>query len=178
MLTMWGMSIPQVATTLAAALVGHQAGLLSDAVLNGVVVMLLVTAILGPLIVRQTARSLPLPPSEEPAETPLPDWNSTQSSTFTALVPVYNPKTEQYLIEMAALLAEGWGGVIKPLAIANAQDQLDSARMNRIFKQREILLAKATEVATQLQVPVDPLLESTTMWRRASAAPPANKKPT
>jgi Kef-type K+ transport system membrane component KefB/nucleotide-binding universal stress UspA family protein len=158
MLTMWGMSIPQVATTLAAALVGHQAGLLSDAVLNGVVVMLLVTAILGPLIVRQTARSLPLPPSEEPAETPLPDWNSTQSSTFTALVPVYNPKTEQYLIEMAALLAEGWGGVIKPLAIANAQDQLDSARMNRIFKQREILLAKATEVATQLQVPVEPLL--------------------
>ncbi|MGP1384826.1 MAG: cation:proton antiporter domain-containing protein [Thainema sp.] len=159
MLTMWGMSIPQVATTLAAALVGHQAGLLSDDVLNAVVVMMLVTSLLGPLVVKQTARSLPLP--EEvlvPEAPPDSDWQRTSSQSFTVLVPVYNPKTEQGLLEIAALLAEQRGGVIKPLAIANAQSQLDSPRMNRIFRQGEALLANATEIGAALNVPVEPLL--------------------
>jgi Kef-type K+ transport system membrane component KefB len=54
-LTMWSMSVPQVATTLAATLVGNQAGLLNDSVLNSVVMMMLVTATLGPLIVSRAA---------------------------------------------------------------------------------------------------------------------------
>lgn len=157
MLTMWGMSIPQVATTLAAALVGHQAGLLSDAVLNAVVVMMLVTAILGPLIVRQTARSLPVPETELPVETAEAGLE-TLDRPFTIVVPVYNPRTEQYLIELAALIAEYRKGVIKPLAIANAQSQMDSPRMNRIFKQRETLLVNATKIGQSLNVAVDPLL--------------------
>jgi len=157
MLTMWGMSIPQVATTLAAALVGHQAGLLSDAVLNAVVVMMLVTAILGPLIVRQTARSLPVPETELPAET-AEAGPETLDRPFTIVVPIYNPRTEQYLIELAALIAEYRRGIIKPLAIANAQSQMDSPRMNRIFKQRETLLVNATQIGQSLNVAVDPLL--------------------
>lgn len=159
MLTMWGMSIPQVATTLAAALVGHQAGLLSDDVLNAVVVMMLVTALLGPLVVKQTARSLPVPEvalsTEEAAN---PNWQGIQSPSFTVLVPVYNPETEKGLLEIAALLAEQRNGVIKPLAIAKAQSRMDSPRMNRIFRQRETLLANATEIGSALNVPVEPLL--------------------
>jgi len=158
MLTMWGMSLPQVATTLAAALVGNQAGLLSDAVLNAVVVMMLVTAILGPLIVRQTARSLPVPEPELSTETPDADWPETLDRPFTIVVPVYNPRTEQYLIELAALIAEYRKGVIKPLEIANAQSQMDSPRMNRIFQQRETLLATAAQLGESLHVAVDPLL--------------------
>jgi nucleotide-binding universal stress UspA family protein len=157
MLTMWGMSIPQVATTLAAALVGHQAGLLTDAVLNAVVVMMLVTAILGPHIVRQTARSLPVPETELPAET-AEAGPETPDRPFTIVVPVYNPRTEQYLIELAALIAEYRKGVIKPLAIANAQSQMDSPRMNRIFQQRETLLVNATKIGQALNVAVAPLL--------------------
>lgn len=56
---MWGMTLPQVATILTAALVGNRAGLISEPVLNGVVVMMLVTAIAGPLIVKQAVRNLP-----------------------------------------------------------------------------------------------------------------------
>lgn len=159
MLTMWGMSVPQVATTLAAALVGHQAGLLNDDVLNAVVVMMLVTSLLGPLIVKQSARSLPLPEEALITEAPqVPTWQEIQSQSFTILVPVYNPKTEQGLLEIAALLAEQRRGVIKPLAIANAQSQMDSPRMDRIFRQREALLVSATEIGSALNVPVEPLL--------------------
>jgi Kef-type K+ transport system membrane component KefB len=55
-LTMWAMSLPQVAATLAATLVGYatlnQAGvrLLDERMLNAVLVMLVVTSILGPVL--------------------------------------------------------------------------------------------------------------------------------
>jgi Kef-type K+ transport system membrane component KefB/nucleotide-binding universal stress UspA family protein len=157
-LTMWGMTLPQVATTLAAALVGNNAGLINDDILNSVVVMLLVTAILGPLLVRKTARNLPLP--DEPlVRVAQADWILTApASTFNVLVPVYNPKTEQYLIELAALIARARDGVIKPLAIANAQVQMDSAKMNRVFEQRQGLLNHAVALGKQLKVPVEPVL--------------------
>ena len=157
-LTMWGMTLPQVATTLAAALVGNRAGLVSEDILNSVVVMMLVTATLGPLLVRQTAKDLPLPDEPVPGAS-FDDWMLTpEASSCTVLVPVYNPQTERYLIELAALIAKARDGVIKPLAIAKAQSQMDSPQMNRVLAQRELLLQSAIELGQQLESPVEPLL--------------------
>lgn len=159
MLTMWGMSLPQVATTLAAALVGNQAGLLSDDILNAVVVMMLVTALAGPLVVKQTARSLSVPDEEMES---LADADLVpkrfQSQPFNALVPVCNPDTEQWLLEMAALLADDLDGMINPLAIAPPRSQMDSPRMNRAFQVRQSLLERATDMAATLSVKADPIL--------------------
>ncbi|MEO1341966.1 MAG: cation:proton antiporter, partial [Cyanobacteria bacterium J06635_13] len=49
-ITMWSLSLPQVAATLAAALAGVNAGLLSDSIFNVVIVLMLVTAIAGPIL--------------------------------------------------------------------------------------------------------------------------------
>jgi hypothetical protein len=49
MLTMWSLSLPQVAATLAATLVGYRIGLLNEAVFNSVIVLMLVTSTLGPV---------------------------------------------------------------------------------------------------------------------------------
>jgi Kef-type K+ transport system membrane component KefB len=49
-MTMWSLSLPQVAATLAATLVGVNAGLLTDSIFNAVIVLMLVTAILGPIL--------------------------------------------------------------------------------------------------------------------------------
>ncbi len=158
LLTIWGMTLPQVATTLAAALVGNRAGLISEDVLNSVVVMMLVTSTLGPLLVRQTAKNLPLPDEPLPTEES-EDWSlSAAAKLFTVLVPVYNPNTEKYLVELAALIAKGKKGVVKPLAIANAQAQMDSPKMNELFAQREALLQTATGLGEDLDVSVEPLL--------------------
>ena len=158
MLTMWGMTLPQVATTLAAALVGNRAGLIGEDVLNSVVVMMLVTSALGPLLVRQTAKGLSLPEESFPTESS-DDWILTpETNAFTLLVPVSNPDTEKYLIELAALIAKGKNGVVKPLAIANAQAQMDSPKMNKLFAQREALLQTATDLGQDLEVAVEPLL--------------------
>ena len=76
-LTMWSLSLPQVAATLAAALVAYNttnaAGerLIGEPVLNSVIVLLVVTSVLGPVLTERYARRLPPPDvSSEPAHRP------------------------------------------------------------------------------------------------------------
>ncbi|MGB3294928.1 MAG: cation:proton antiporter [Phormidesmis sp.] len=157
MLTMGSMSIPQVATTLAATLVGNRAGMLSDEVLNSVVVMMLVTATLGPLLVSRTAVGLPVP------ATPLPDdeWLLPEArpvGPFTVVVPVYNPQTEQFLIELAALLAQQQGGQVVPLAIAVARPHMTRSQLSQSVQRSETLLAKASLFSQPYAVQIRPLL--------------------
>ena len=72
-LTMWALSLPQVAATLAAALVAYNttnpAGdrLIGEPVLNTVIVLLIVTAVLGPVLTERFARQLPVPDPATPA---------------------------------------------------------------------------------------------------------------
>lgn len=56
LIVMWSLSLPQVAATLAATLVGYRAGLLTENVVNSVIVLMLITATLGPVL---TARFAP-----------------------------------------------------------------------------------------------------------------------
>ena len=67
-LTMWSLSLPQVAATLAAALVAYETTnadaerLIGEPVLNSVVVLLVVSSILGPILTERFAKLLPVPP--------------------------------------------------------------------------------------------------------------------
>ena len=186
MLTMGSMSIPQVATTLAATLVGNRAGMLSDEVLNSVVVMMLITATLGPLLVSRTAVGLPVPKAAAlPNETWLrqtvdesgsesteafPDGvvqrpkdrpaapSQRQPRLFTVVVPVYNPRTEQALIELAALLAQQQQGQIVPLAITVARPHMTRSQLEGAIYKSEDLLAKASLFNQPFAVKVNPLL--------------------
>jgi hypothetical protein len=62
---MWSLSLPQVAATLAAALVAfntkNRAGepLIGEPVLNSVIVLLVVTSVLGPVLTARFAAQLP-----------------------------------------------------------------------------------------------------------------------
>jgi Kef-type K+ transport system membrane component KefB len=63
-LVMWSLSLPQVAATLAAALVAFEAidaqgrRLINEPVLNSVIVLLVVTSILGPILTEQFGNRL------------------------------------------------------------------------------------------------------------------------
>ena len=158
MLTIWSLSLPQVGTTLAATLVGYRAGLLPLEVLHSVIVLMVVTSTLGPLLTSRIAVGLNSSTAEEPAP-PLPDQNPPGTdSAFTIVVPVYNPHTEQYLIEMAALLARQCKGKIIPLAIANATAQMDAPQLEASLQRSEQLLTKATVHSRGLGVAAEPML--------------------
>ena len=119
-LTMWSLSLPQVAATLAATFVGFRGGLLDSQVLNGVLALMVVTASLGPWL---TARAIPLLPRllsgpEPNGQAPL------ERRGLAVLVPITNPAWERGLIELAGLLANGKGAVpgrLMPLKVVTPE---------------------------------------------------------
>lgn len=160
MLTMWSLSLPQVAATLAATLVGYKAGLLTEAVLNSVLVLMVVTATLGPLITSRVAVGLTVPETNlDIGANTLDEASVTAAaSRFTVVVPVYNPQTERYLIEMAALLARHEGGRIVPLAIAQAHAHMDAPELELAQQRGDMLLDKAAQLSLELGLEAEPLL--------------------
>ncbi len=159
MLTMWSLSVPQVGVTLAATLVGYRAGLLNLSVFNSAIFLMLVTSILGPLITSKVAVGLTSIPEKVQRSTTPPHQNQEKrNSPFTIVVPVYNPQTQQYLIEMAALLARQENGRIVPLAIATAFAHMDAPQLSASVQRSERLLAKATAQSRVLGVEAEPLL--------------------
>ncbi|WP_058999669.1 cation:proton antiporter [Leptolyngbya sp. NIES-2104] len=155
MMVMGSLSLPQVAATLAATLVGYRAGLLTEGVLNSVIVLMLVTSILGPILTARFANELRLETLSEIEPTlSAPTW----TRQTTVLVPVYNPNTEAYLLELAALITRSHSGQLIPLAIALSQASLNSPEMQNRLDRSESLLKLAAELTQDYGVTVSPLL--------------------
>ncbi|MBF1990224.1 cation:proton antiporter [Fischerella thermalis] len=169
LLTMWSLSLPQVAATLAAALVAYKtvnpAGerLINEGVLNSVIVLMLVTSIIGPVITARFASALIVPQTDW-AKDKLSTWWQGDSCNvdgqtyhpFTVVVPLYNPQTQRYLIEMAALLARHESGKIVPLAIARGHVQMDDPRLTTALEQSQQRLQGVLEISQEFGVEVSP----------------------
>ncbi|MBF2008953.1 MAG: cation:proton antiporter [Chlorogloeopsis fritschii C42_A2020_084] len=171
LLTMWSLSLPQVAATLAATLVAYKtfnsAGerLINEGVLNSVIVLMLVTAIIGPIITSRFATTLTVPQANL-ATNKLSSWwqnsmgeveeQTPTPSPFTVVVPIYNPKTQRYLIEMAALLARHESGRIVPLAIAVGRVHMDDPQLNAALSQCRQRLEGALEISQEFGVEASP----------------------
>ncbi|KOP22707.1 sodium:proton antiporter [Hapalosiphon sp. MRB220] len=159
-LTMWSLSLPQVGVALAIAVVGYENGLLSSILLNSIIVLMLVTSTIGSLMTSQFAVDLTASAVKGQAFTTSSQIDSRKRniSPFTIVVPVYNPQTQQYLIEMATLLARQANGRIIPLAIATATAHMDAPKLNTSLERSERLLLKATSLSRALGVEAEPLL--------------------
>ncbi|PZV20829.1 MAG: sodium:proton antiporter [Leptolyngbya sp.] len=157
-LTMWSLSMPQVAATLAAALVGLQQGIISELEFNAVIVMMLVTSVIGPLLTARFAGQLVAPKlmRSEPdslwfdyGSAPESRADLTITGPFTVVVPIYNPITQRYLIEMAALLATHEGGYVIPVTVARAHVHMDDPNLVDAMGQSRKLLQKAESLSQE-----------------------------
>lgn len=153
-LTMWSLSLPQVAATLAAALAGLNQGLLDRSVFNAVIMLMLVTAISGPILTQRFGRQLQY--IQGKTEYTLP----TTAKTFVTyppsrvLVSVSNPQTEAHLIETAALLArQGEEGKIISLKVV-----LDGMATAEDIQNARYLLDQTKALGQELEVPIIPVL--------------------
>ncbi len=120
-LTIWSLSLPQVAATLAATFVGFRAGLLDEQVLNSVLALMVVTATLGPYL---TAVAMPRLGREAAARLSQGSGGALAVArrSLSVLVPVCNPQTEAPLLELAQLLIGGDAdhpGRLLPLAVVS-----------------------------------------------------------
>lgn len=159
MLVMWSLSLPQVAATLAATLVGYRAGLLTEDLLNSVIVLMLVTATLGPVITARFARELIVTDLDAPTLPVAPDLNSPAADRpERVVVPVYNPTTERYLIELAALLVRNRAGRILPLSIAPTHTHMNDPQLTATLQRSQALVDNAVNLSRELGVEAEPLI--------------------
>ena len=158
-LTMWSLSMPQVGATLATTLVGYKAGLLPPSVLNSVVVLMLITSTLGPMITSRVANGLTsFNTRDQQPQTEAYPCSGEKNNPFSIVVPLHNPQTQHFLIEMAALLTHNTDGKILPLAIVTAAAHMDSPQLESSWQRSERLLCKAIALSNALGVKAEPLL--------------------
>ncbi|MFW5802302.1 MAG: cation:proton antiporter [Verrucomicrobiota bacterium] len=140
----FGLTVVQAAATLAAALVGFEAGLLSEAALNGAIAMIMVTVPLGTWIVDRYGRKMamasrPAPQREQPTEQRL-------------VLAVVNPTSAARITDLAFLVRDpALPGGIYPLTIVREQTDTEEA-----VAEGEKLLALCMARASSAEIQVDP----------------------
>ena len=155
-LTLWSLSLPQVAATLAATFVGVRAGLLDAQVLNGVLAMMVVTATLGPALTGMAMRRL-----GEAATSRIDADSEGQLAVarraLRVLVPLSNPASEAPLLAAASLLIGGEAGQtgqVLPLAVVPPRQ----GGMGAALAQARVLLQEAEALGAERQMPCRSLL--------------------
>jgi Kef-type K+ transport system membrane component KefB/nucleotide-binding universal stress UspA family protein len=140
-MVLFGLSVAQAASTLAAITVAYQIELVDQLTVNGTIAMILVTCIASPWVTAKWGRNL------KPEET------STQSSQTVnlgdrVLVPIANPSTEDNLLQMAIILAKSASGTLLPLHILLEQ----SAPVSPEAKARQSQLLSTAEMIAHAAV--------------------------
>jgi Kef-type K+ transport system membrane component KefB len=160
-LTLWSLSLPQVAATLAATFVGFRAGLLDEQVLNSVLAMMVVTATLGPSL---TALAMPrLGRAGTSGGRPVGSASlALVRRSLTVLLPVANPENERPLLNLARLLIGGDAdhpGRVLPLAVVSPnQPEAGAAAITAQLGQGRQLLEQARRISAEQAIPCQTLL--------------------
>ncbi len=143
---MFGLSIPQAAATLAATLVGYDLGLFDVAVVNGVIIMILITCIIGPSITEQIGRKLAYVEENEPVkEEQMPE---------RILIPMANPDTMDNLLELAIILKNPLSNEpLYPMTVVQGDNESREIKI----AQAEKMLGHAVVYAAGADIPVRPL---------------------
>lgn len=122
---LFGLSQSQAAATLAAVFVGIEIGLLGEEILNGTIMMILVTCIVGPIIIDRFGYKMSDPIT-------LSTESDTVSFHQKILIPLSNPKTTARLIECAANFGNKDNLILQPLSVVNtvikAPEQRETAQ--------------------------------------------------
>jgi len=142
---LFGLTVNQAAATLAAVLVGYRIGLLDASVLNGSIIMMLVTCVLGPSVAEAAARRMVLAQKHvmpEPAD-----------AHGRVLVPLSNDKTADLLTDLALMLREGASS--EPVHLLTVIP--DGPDVEAGLAAADRLLGKAVVRATAAGVPVTPV---------------------
>lgn len=107
----FGLSNAQAAATLAAVFVGMEIGLIGEEILNGAIMMILVTCVVGPMVVEKFSDRL--------AETQVGSDDDFEAKQ-RILVPLSNPATSARLIEFASNIKIRKRISIHPLSVMNS----------------------------------------------------------
>jgi len=142
----FGLTVPQAAATLAVTLVGFELGIFTEAMVNGVVIMILITCFLGPWLVERFGRRVALADEDKPFDTSrIPE---------RILIPLANPATSEALMALALMIRERRSAEpLFPLTVHLEEGPELEARV----AEGEKMLSHAVVHAAAANVPVRPV---------------------
>ncbi|HOG36459.1 MAG TPA: cation:proton antiporter [Paludibacteraceae bacterium] len=132
----FGLSNGQAAATLAAVTIGYNIGLFNDAVLNGTIVMILVTCAISSIVTERAARKLAVEEAktEKSFRSDLPE---------RILIPISNPETMPQLVEIGNLIKRP--NNVKALFALNIEAMNDENVVGGKLLENACKLAAATD---------------------------------
>jgi Kef-type K+ transport system membrane component KefB len=141
----FGLSVAQAAGTLAATMVGYEIGLFDDAVVNGAILMILVTCILAPWQVHRHGRELALAIEQEAEEVEVPSQR--------VMVALSDRTPADPLVELALLIRDPAAQQpVFPVTVVE-----DGAGAGHKIRRAEQTLAKTVGLLAAADVPSRPL---------------------
>lgn len=155
-MVMFGLSMAQAASTLAAITIAFNIDLVDEVVVNAIIVMILVSCVLSPWVVAKWGTQLDTQPQSGAQPVGDKEMSLAQSATLgkRILVPVANPSTEDNLLQLAIILTKRVEGTLLPLHVLPDRNQpiTETAKTH----QRR-LLDTAETIAHAATIPVEPI---------------------
>jgi nucleotide-binding universal stress UspA family protein len=143
---MFGLSVAQAASTLAAITVAYNIQLVDEVTINGIIAMILVSCVASPWITARWGERVDLSNAAAPPSQPL-------ELTSRVMVPVANPSTEDNLLQLAIILTKQSQGTLLPLHVLLAREgrasEGDRTRQTQLLgKAKEVAHASVAQVET------------------------------
>lgn len=152
-MVMFGLSMAQAASTLAAITVAFRIELVDQATVNGTIAMILFTCIASPWITERWGRDIKSEVAK-PATGGKQQSGESLDKSLRILVPVANPNTEDNLLQLALILAKQSNGTLLPLHVLSDRN---GAILPEAKTQQAQLLAAAETVAHASVTAVEPI---------------------
>ena len=153
-MVMFGLSIAQAASTLAAATVAYEIELIDRTTVNGIVALILFTCIVSPLITEKWGQNVN---SDSTSQSSLPDTACLLAQRV--LVPIANPSNENNLLNLALILSKAVDGTLLPLHVICDRETARGDRTSSIdresINQQVQLLAAAEKIAHSANATVE-----------------------
>jgi mannitol/fructose-specific phosphotransferase system IIA component (Ntr-type) len=143
--TIFGLTVPQAAATLAVTLIAYDIGLFDDYILNGTIMMILVTCLIGPYVVEKYGKEVALAEDREPYD--------PSEAPQRILVPLANPETSDALMDISFMVRDGGSEEpVYPLTVAR-----DGSGVESQVARGEKMLSHAVIHAASAETPVVPV---------------------
>ena len=118
----FGLSNGQAAATLAAVMIGYNIGLLDENVLNGTIVMILVTCTISSIATEHAARKIAIEETQQ-------DEQRQRLGTERILIPISNPQTMPQLLDLSNLIKQRNNKTLYALKINNDPEDTSGAKL-------------------------------------------------
>jgi Kef-type K+ transport system membrane component KefB len=140
----FGLSSAHAAATIAVILIGFNMGIINEHVLNGTVILILVTCLVGSFVTENAGRRLAIIEMDNQPEAAI--------AAERVLIPIANPSKMEAMLDFAVMIKDPLANTpIYPLAVVQ-DDEEAKARMTQTNRMMEAVIAHAAATESKVQV--------------------------